>query len=67
MPLPLILKAAILGGAAYAASRWYASKRRSAASNIAHYDAPSTLSDVSSPPAQQAPWPSSEPVSRPGL
>jgi hypothetical protein len=28
MPLPLIIKAAALGGAAYAASRWLASHRR---------------------------------------
>ncbi len=28
MPLPLIIKAAALGGAAYAASRWLAGQRR---------------------------------------
>ena len=37
MPLPLIIKAAALGGAAYAASRWLSAQRRQQRSRNDHY------------------------------
>ena len=40
MPLPLIIKAAALGGAAYAASRWLSTQRREPRSRNDHATAP---------------------------
>ena len=37
MPLPLIIKAAALGGAAYAASRWLSTQRRQQRSRNDYY------------------------------
>jgi hypothetical protein len=45
MPLPLIIKAAAIGGAAYAASRWLAGQRRQ------RLQATSPYAVASSPPA----------------
>jgi hypothetical protein len=50
MPLPLIIKAAAIGGAAYAASRWLAGQRRQRLQSTSPYAAASspsgdTLSD----------------------
>lgn len=45
MPLPLIIKAAAIGGAAYAASRWLASQRRQRLQSTSPYAV------ASSPPA----------------
>ena len=39
MPLPLIIKAAALGGAAYAASRWLSTQRRQQRSRSAYASA----------------------------
>ena len=41
MPLPLIIKAAAIGGAAYAASRWLAGQRRQRLQSTSPY--PSAL------------------------
>jgi hypothetical protein len=45
MPLPLIIKAAAIGGAAYAASRWLAGQRRQRLQSASPYAV------ASSPPA----------------
>jgi hypothetical protein len=45
MPLPLIIKAAALGGAAYAASRWLAGQRRQRLLATSPYAAASSPSD----------------------
>ena len=45
MPLPLIIKAAAIGGAAYAASRWLAGQRRQRLQSTSPYAV------ASSPPA----------------
>lgn len=66
MPLPLLLKAAVLGGAVYAATRWYAAHRQANHATAAvrsdtgaNYTEPTT----SSPGA--APWPSGDEAVRP--
>lgn len=57
MPLPLIIKAAAIGGAAYAASRWLSSQRRQRLQSTSPY--PSALSmqrkDETSAPRESYP------------
>ncbi len=43
MPLPLIIKAAAIGGAAYAASRWLSGQRRQRLQSTSPYPSTSSM------------------------
>jgi hypothetical protein len=65
MPLPLLLKAAVLGGAAYAATRWYAAHRQANhATPAVRSDTPGD-SELTTDSPNAMPWPSGEEPVRP--
>jgi hypothetical protein len=65
MPLPLLLKAAVLGGAAYAATRWYATHRQANHATAAVRSDTSGSNEPTTSSPNTAPWPSGEEPVRP--
>lgn len=64
MPLPLLLKAALIGGAAYAATRWYTSQGPGRARALGRVGRQARLPSSSDIPREMT-WPSTDSQERP--
>lgn len=65
MSLPILLKAAVIGGAAYAASRWYASHRASDRTTAVKRLSKPAGSQAASDEPDEVPRPASDTPSHP--